>query len=294
MRHRLLLALLGLLSAAPANADGAANCTLRLMGSLPLGMTVQGHLTVPVVMNGKTVTMIVDTGAPSSMVSKRIARELDLPPHLIGNGEYFEGFSGQTDDQAVEVKRTSIAGISGPDITFYVDHLLNREGLLGSNLLANFDLDFDMAKAKLNLVSPDHCPGQVVYWTKQAYGAVPFTVKQHLKVKVQLDGKDIFALIDTGAPDTVMSLEWAAEHYGLDEKELKNSKSRLHSFNTLTIAEVNVGNPRVRLASNDDTDFLGGGESKPKMIVGMNVLRRLHFYVSYKEQMIYVTPATQY
>jgi hypothetical protein len=46
--------------------------------------------------------------------------------------------------------------------------------------------------------------------------------------------------------------------------------------------------------SDDDTRILGHHSKDLQMIIGMGVLRRLHLYISYKEKVIYVTPATQY
>ena len=95
------------------------------------------------------------------------------------------------------------------------------DGLLGADFLYYFDLDFDFAKARLRLVSPEHCKGKVVYWTKGDYGTVPFEYKDRkIRLNIRLDGKDVVAYLDTGAADTVMSLEAAADLFGWNEDDL--------------------------------------------------------------------------
>ncbi len=43
--------------------------------------------------------------------------------------------------------------------------MIHVVGVIGTDLLGKFDVDLDIAHKKLNLFSPDHCKGQVVYWT---------------------------------------------------------------------------------------------------------------------------------
>ncbi len=51
-------------------------------------------------------------------------------------------------------------------------------GILGSEMLRNVDVDFDFSANKVNLFSPDHCAGNVVYWQTPTVpvAIVPFTL----------------------------------------------------------------------------------------------------------------------
>ncbi len=60
-------------------------------------------------------------------------------------------------------------GPNGPDIEDF-------GGILGADMLRNVDLDLDFAAGKLNLVSQDHCSGNVVYWQAPAVAVVPMTL----------------------------------------------------------------------------------------------------------------------
>jgi hypothetical protein len=40
--------------------------------------------------------------------------------------------------------------------------------ILGLDILTMFDVELDLAHHKINLFAKDHCPGKVIYWTKNA------------------------------------------------------------------------------------------------------------------------------
>ena len=71
-------------------------------------------------------------------------------------------------------------------------------GILGSEMLRN--VDFDFAGNKLNLVSPDHCAGNVVYWQAPTVAVVPMTLNTtgHIMFRMELDGRRVNAMLDTG------------------------------------------------------------------------------------------------
>ncbi|HKD21597.1 MAG TPA: hypothetical protein VKB71_06270, partial [Rhizomicrobium sp.] len=79
-------------------------------------------------------------------------------------------------------------------------------------------------------------------------------------------------------------------------------KAALHRFMHISFGGVTVSDPDVVLVP-DSYDELGkemGIESRlPRdaiehwdMVIGMNVLRHLHIYIAYKEQKLYITPAS--
>jgi len=62
-----------------------------------------------------------------------------------------------------------------------------------------------------------------------------------------------------------------------------------YTFKTLNFDGVTVQNPKVWFISqkySKDPDY--------KMLLGMNVIRQLHMFISYKEKMLYITSATQH
>ena len=118
----------------------------------------------------------------------------------------------------------------------------------------------------------------------------------HIRLPVVIDGKEIMAIVDTGAVSSIMSMH-AASLLGVTENspdlKLKASegfraKNRIYSypFKTLEMGGITVKNPHITIASNE---FMGTFRSD--MILGMGILRQLHLYIAYKEDKFYITPA---
>jgi len=192
----------------------------------------------------------------------------------------------------------------------------NVDGLLGAGLLRNFDLNFDFGNRTLNLMSRKHCKGQVVYWTAD-YASIAFTLSrgQHLVIPMQLDGKRVKAVIDTGATQTVLGEARARRLFGLSENspgvELPGSGVIRgckfgYRFGSLSFEGVTVKRPLVHVCADDterafwknhiDDWRLYDPRQRPELdgadlVVGMSILKDLRLYVSYDEEVLYASAA---
>lgn len=279
--------------AASGAAAAAENCSLAIVSKLPMDIVNAGVMTVPVTLNNKPFNMLVDTGDYFSIITDRTAKVLDVKPLPAANF-MLRGWGGTKIDHFVNLDQFGFGRLARARTQFMVSSRdeIGFDGLLGADFLYFFDLDFDFAKATLNLISPDHCKGKVVYWTKGEHGVVPFDYKDRsIQLTVVLDGKEVRAVLDTGASDTFMSLEKAEDLFDVDAKTLKDHKGH-YPFKTLSFGDVSVSNPDITLVSDKTSKMLEWGG--PRLLLGMGVLRRLHLYISYKEEALYVTPATQY
>jgi predicted aspartyl protease len=292
MRHRVLAGLAAsvLIAAVPARAEEA--CQLIQLASFEIGVTDNGAVTVPAGIGNTPLTMLVDTGSYQSILTEGAAKSLRLQPKTSERG-YLIAYGGAVLKKYVDATDFRIANMRAADASFMLmpDGRLGAgiDGLLGADLLYFFDLDFDFAKAKLNFFSPKHCAGNVVYWTRDAYAKIPFGLKaRHIKIALKLDGKDVDALLDTGASVSVLSLKTANELFGIDEQTAKKNNYR-YPFKTLSFEGVNVINPDIHLVPDEK---FAVGEKALKMVLGMGVLRQLHLYIAYKEGNIYATPAS--
>jgi hypothetical protein len=176
------------------------------------------------------------------------------------------------------------------------------DGLLSPDLLTNFDLDFDFAGGKVNLFSSDHCDGRVGYWTDAPPIGIPLVREEdrvHISIHVMLDGKDVKALIDTGAPHSSMSLEAAEDIFDLTSSDPRfvnlargpnrTSGARKFPFQKMSFGGVEVNNPDIVLVPDSQAQM---GRHAPKMILGLSILRQLHLYIAYHEKMLYITSAS--
>ena len=307
--------------AAPALAE---DCTLKLLASLDLKLNGDEFVPmVPVTLSGQPKYMLLDTGSGFNMIAPKTADALGLKRQK-GRFELFD----VSNDYSSEYVTSSFAigGITAdrlnlvvePDSMTVGDSELDS-GLLGFDILSHFDVDIDFGTGKLNLISPDHCEGKVVYWPSSAVAVVPMTLHElgHIEIPVKLDGQLQYAIVDTGASNTTLTTLAAASAYDLklgspDAPALGNLQGHesqatyQHTFKTLEFEGVGINNPQVAIIP-DSTRHTRAAASEPEvgshlskatrdetritMLIGMNVLRHLHIYIAYKEHKLYITPA---
>ncbi|HEY1838418.1 MAG TPA: retroviral-like aspartic protease family protein [Rhizomicrobium sp.] len=276
-------------------------CTLNELASLDLTMEPSGVVSIPVAIDNQPARFTIDTGALLSVVSDSVADQLKLerkrlPIELM--------MPGGVKTRSLAVADTfTIGKMTARSLALAViptSALLGFEadGLLGPDILSNYDIDLDFAHAKFNIFSQDHCEGNVVYWAKGgSYAKIPFRLLDHLHIAapVVLDGKTITAVIDTGAERTMMPLS-AARALGIDVSAANVTSERRsvngtaasvlyrYPFQTLALEGVTISHPDIDIGP----DFnLGGAQ----ILLGIETLRQLHLYIAYKERALYVTPA---
>ena len=299
----------------------AAECgPLLMVTSVPMRPIAGGPPGIDVLIADTPQTLLVDTGGVFSYLTKRTMRELNLKPTQ--SNIMMTNVRGQKSDQAVRLPSIAIGRLRQEGAYFQVDPVPDDandktprpySGTLGPDLLQRFDADFDFASGTLNLVSPDHCKGKVVYWTAPAIAVVPIRVAQfgHVFFPMTLDGKRVAVLLDTGSTDTVMNLDVARRVFNVNVNAPDVQKVgeitggytanvyRRH-FKKLELDGVVVADPLITLVPNSmgpspappagsffwETDDLQG---LPDLILGMSVLSKLHVYIAYKERTLYLS-----
>lgn len=294
-------AVLALWSSTTMGAAEEGKCGLKLAVSLPMGINEYGHPTVPVTINGTPKTMIIDTGAVDSMITTKVAVELNLPRRVLRNPGAVWSFYGKNISRMVEIEDFAVGRLRVGHMTMLElpdDRFASDAGVIGPDLLRVFDLDLDYLNAKVNFFLPDHCEGKVVYWAKD-WAVVPLIVREeepsHIYANATLDGHKVKALIDTGASVTHMSLEMARDVFDwdkdpemtrVDHSPDPNDAQYKYTFKELNLNGMTIKNPTFLLSSNKM------GNLAPDMILGEDILRQLHVYIAYRERNMYVTPAS--
>ena len=322
MRRSLVLAtlLLTAVNAGPALA-GAACGPLKTLTSLDVKPDQAGRPMITAMINDKPVALLVDTGGGLSSLTKRTVAELNL--ETSESRIQLTNIAGGSENLEVRLPSIVLGGLrlEGPYFMVLPGDADGRPpieifgGLLGSEMLRNVDFDFDFAANKVNLVSQDHCAGNVVYWQAPAVAVVPFTFSAagHITFRMELDGRRVNAMLDTGAAITVLNLDIARRTFRVDvnapdvEKvgEIGRSQTSVYrkQFKTIAFEGVTVTNPMITMYP----DLMGGsslGETRtgsmirdarsglPDVILGMNVLSEMHVYIASKERKLYITAAT--
>jgi predicted aspartyl protease len=299
----------------------AADCKpLRIINSVKMESVDNGNrFLVPVTINGSPQKLILDTGGVTTSLSRNAVKTLNLEEEFSGiqlNDLYGHEATGQVivksfDMGVAHAGKLKLKVAPMPDLEVRT----GANGLLSTDLFLAYDIDMDFGAGRLNYFSSDHCEGKVAYWPERPVAIIPVILGNgHIIISVKLDDRFVNAIIDTGAPNSVLTLQAAKDVFGLvpDSAELKLSetskddpllKSYTHKFGTLVFGDITVTNPKIEILTNrsgieaEKSSFRGvladplNRNGTQQLIIGMDVLKHLHFYVAYGERKLYVSPA---
>ena len=314
---------LGLFTYDPATAE----CTkpLTLVTSVDMAPIKDNRaVVVPVTLGGKPKLLLVDTGGAVTEMTPQAADELALTRARTGM-QLFD-VAGHMSNQFVHTS-LGLGVLTARDMVFMVspgnDPISDDAdvaGILGPDIMQHYDVDIDFGTGKFNLLSQDHCEGKVLYWKADAVAVVPMRLMDsgHIQLQVILDGQPVTAMLDTGAYNTTLTTLVAEGTFGLkpgsaempQTGQLPDRPVALtyhHVFKSLGFEGIAVNNPDIdiipdflkQVATENATPDTGSHLVTPKsnetaqaMLLGMDVLRHFHFYIAYKENKVYITPAT--
>lgn len=313
-------ALTGWCGSANAGDDDSAKpnaCTLHNVATLPMLDGYPGRVVVEVTIAGQPRRFLVDTGGVFTSIYQHLADELGLHVQSVASNIEIYNLQGGRVKRFARLPSLTFGALSGDDMPVLVEpdpRIRQRfDGILAPDVLSKFDLDFDFANRKLNLVMPDHCPGNVVYWAA-AFADADYDLRGgHIVLAMKLDGKDVTATLDTGSVTTHMFEGAARRLFDINYTppvlaELRGrgryeSDWMQHDFQSLSIGGLAVNHPAVFILPDNATQSFArehAGElndvSAPRlettdMLLGMDVIGKLHLYIAYKERKLYLTDA---
>ena len=320
MRYRMGAILLALTAwmLARASLAEAADCNpLRIVDTVQLESVDNGNaFLVPVTVNGSAKKLILDTGGVMTALGRKAVADLGLD--TMHSDIQLNDVTGHYAFAQVLINSFDLGALHADKIRLRVmsDAVLgDTDGLLSTDLFLQYDVDMDFAAKRLNYFSQDHCAGKVAYWPERPVAVMPVIVANgHLVITVKLDGQNLNAIIDTGAPQSILSMLAAKGVFGLtpdtpdlelvhtakDDPLLKWYK---HQFHTLTFGDIAVTSPDVYVMTNrtgieDEKLTIRGAMTDPlnrygsqQFTLGMDVLKHLHLYVAFGERKLYLSPA---
>lgn len=201
------------------------------------------------------------------------------------------------------------------------------DGILGNIITRRYDVDLDFAHQKLNFFAPEKCEGAGIYWSPStvtkvpivAYTGMEYSARSPLPrlgqtyVPVILDGKVIIALLDTRADRTMLNPDVANRLFGLSPDLMEAGsvddggtliKAGIHTFSQLSLGGLAASNPHVAIPidvkTQNDNIVHPAKTSRssfylheiiPDMVIGMDLLKFSHLYVSFQNDRVYVSAA---
>jgi predicted aspartyl protease len=299
-----------------SNAQAQDCKPLELVTHLKMERDDGGLPMLPVSINGTPRRFLLDTGGALTQISLPVVEDLKLRQRESPAKLY--DVNGNVSNRLAIVDDFALGPLKGQNVTMQVDDVPNAgmDGILTQALFPNFDMDLDFGPDRFAFFAQGHC-GRVVYWKAAAVAVVPISKRSlHLNLTVTIDGKQMDAIIDTGATNTYMDMGVARRVFGItpetpgvvqdghvnDDPDLPVYH---RTFSTLSFEGITIQNPRIaiadeNIAKRDKNDGFETGSHVRKvsdriertpLTIGMNILRKLHMFIAFKEGKIYITPA---
>lgn len=281
-RRLALLWALGMTLAIPAGTALAAPapCVPRLRAEVAVDMA-HGVPLVSMTIDGVHVSLVLDTGAERTLLTTAAVRQLGLAEHN-AYVRTVAGLGGRVTAGEVRPKQMAAGALALTGYSLLVagvtlPGLGGRpvDGLLGADLLGDFDLDVDLAHHVVGFYEPATCDAPALPWSMPYQGiAAHWSLHRHLFFGVRLDGTDMAAFFDTGASWTTVNSE-AAARAGLTAAAMQRDRpitvhglaasadgAHLHRFAALEIGGVVMADTPVIVTrlNLDDADAILGGD----------------------------------
>lgn len=298
----------------------AQNCQLKLINSVPITMAAGGlRPLVPIGINGAQKMFLLDTGGAVTQIDYAAVEEMKLPRRASAI-KMLDVYGNAA--QAVAVAESlSLGRLQERNAELQIGtSLFSGEssfiGLLAADYMAEYEIELDFAGGKMNFFSKDHCEGKVVYWEAAGVAVVPMMFRDHhVIIDLKLDGKPFRAILDTGAPGTTLFADEAKRVFDVTEESagsvvpdpVSNPKTFERVFDSLGLEGLSINKPRITVipdlrGKNDPNNHMvtgtrlmrqaDRGAAEATMLIGMNILNKLRLFISFKEERVYVTPAT--
>ncbi len=278
----------------------AAGCMLHKLVELPVSVVGSRALT-PAKINGVDVVFVVDTGAATSMLSLPVAERMKISmepaPYL-----RIEGVGGATNTYIATADKVYFAGRDIPDVRFLVfENRLEAgaAGVLGENVMATVDAEFDLQGKVIRLIRAEGCGGAALaYWAPdKGFGSMDITGlgqdQPEIIGTVEVNGVRLRALFDTGAAASVMSTDAAARlgllpggpgvalvghSQGIGSRRIQTYVAPIASFK---IGGEEIKNTRLKFANLD--------LPRVDMLMGLDFFTSHHVYVAASQRKLYFT-----
>lgn len=291
-----LIAMAGTLSLAMMPSRGWAACKLT---ALELPVTMVGMRAVATLgINGTEIPLIVDSGAFHSFLTHAAAQQLKLKVSNLPFGMRIEGLTGEMEAGVTTVKRLQLRGGEIPNVEFGVggNGEIGTMGLLGRNILAGTDVEYDLAHGAIRLMFPsDDCgKSRMAYWAGDKPVSELELLRDDSRSKspaiqaiAQLNGRRLRVMFDTGA-SSVLSLLAAKDAGVTDMKPTGKVRGAgrgevdgwMAAIDRFELGGEAISNFRLDVADYDrDHD----------MLIGIDFFLSHRIYISEKQRRMYFT-----
>lgn len=279
MRLLLAGAVLGLLGLASCATVPGGSCPVVALASAPVELHAN-LLFLDAAIDGLPVRLLVDTGAERTTLTEPAVTRLGLArdPRSItrmrGIGDITTSFDAKT--HTLMLGNGQVSGLNMTVGRFATDDIAGMafDGLLGTDILASFDVEIDPGARRLTLYQPRTCLDPAPPWTPEVTIEATGPPRGRMLVPIAVNGVGVVAILDTGAQVTTVSERFSARA-GVSAAELAQDPrglvkgaspntvtARRHRFRDLQVGPTLVPGPALAVLAMDgqSTDALLGAD----------------------------------
>jgi hypothetical protein len=278
------LALLLSVASGGCASEASNTCQMAHVSDLPL--SYKDLLTTTAFLNDQPTTVMLDTGAGVTLITKTAADRLKLSLHSTGG--WVGGVGGRQELYYFSAKTFRIGQLTGTDLLLGASkvgldpHGTFIDGILGSDFLSNYDVDLDLPEQKIRLFKVvAGCTTPAANLDQPLYSAALVKpddeTDKRPHVMVVIGGIKLIAVVDSGAQRSSIFRN-SARRLGLRLADLTtdgHSKAiGLGPEARDEVGEITLSNLPVSIIdqrSDDDTD----------MLLGLDFLTRVHVWLSF-------------
>ena len=261
------------------------------------------QLAVPVTINGQAVGLLLDTGSEKSFLTEATVERLHIPRDARFNTAII-GIGGGSARVDASVDHMLIGGVPLPVDRISVNSFSGRprfDGLIGLDILRDFDLDIDTPKRTLTLYRVRVCERADPPWDEPAMPIAGISTETRwLKLPFEIDGVAGTATLDTGASNTMINPRMT-RRLNLTDEALGNDRSlqisvvagestpaRIHHFATLLIGPTTTHDAAIVVLTKAPP-ALGAGRNFGDGVIGMDFLGRRRVWFSFRTDRVFVS-----
>ena len=282
----------------------------------PMPVYIHRHIAfVPVDINGVITLGKLDTGADTSLITPEIAAAAHIEP--LKSSMRMRGVSGSFAADAGRIDHLQLGsiGFDGPKLAhifpFGGSHGKDVGVLVGLDWLDGLDYELDLAHDKMRPYRTTNCIEVPVPW-RDTYTGLALTrgmptgerkshddfgalmgIPEHVSIPVAFPGAVVDAMLDSGAPISMMSHDSALDA-GVTSSQLdadpieevrglsgEHRKFSVHRFADIGIGEEEMHDLPILVARHFD-------RRDTTMILGMDFLERHHLWLSFSTDALYI------
>ena len=284
-----------------ARAQDAGACTPQVKAEVPI-QRLQSLAIVRLAVRGAPLNLVLDTGAEETLLVESAAKRIGVAIHT-AYPRQVQGMGGGVTTGDAVLSPLTAGGVTLPDAHVVVAPVTlpdiggqPTDGLLGADVLSDFDIELNVAQRRLTLFARRTCTEPPSVW-KPPFATLEANRSLHNRLffPVTLDGHALAAFIDTGAQGSVVDAK-AAAAIGVSARALaadpsanmRGVASSAQAFHRHTFGQIVIGGLTLRSPALVVAPFT---LADADIILGMDFLAGRKIWFSYGAHRIFIAQA---